>query len=668
MLRSLYSGISGLQVSGMKMSVVGDNIANSQTIGFKKAIPIFQDMLAQSISSYSSGSQIGLGARTAAIWQDFSQAAIQNTNRALDLSINGTGFFVLQNQASSEDNGTPITTAQYYTRAGAFDLDKNGYVVNANGYILQGYTVDPFTGEVGTGPQDIQIDATRTDPQATSGIDLSVNLDPSVDAHSAFVYYVDSDTFTSGDTEIHNDFTYYLTGSNSFEVGSAVDTDGGTFSFDLTGGTNDSTVSITISATHSLADVVSSLNTALGALTSYTGTASAVSMGGGSFALRITPGDSAWSISGITDGTDNGGLGVTASGITSQGNDATISFSFGTATDASTVTVTVADNTTLNSLATELTSALALNGYSGTATVVSTASGAYLRIQSNDADWSVQGAITDTTSSSLNLTESTTTGENFDATNSDTYDYSTSIYIYDQQGRSHACNIYFVKTDENTWDFYALSPDDANYTATPGAPTGSMIFDETGALHTVMDGNGNTLPTGTNPDVTFTFVEDETLTPVDLTVSLDFTPRGTYGNTTQNDSSFVNYYTGQNGYGPGSLESLEVDAQGVIMGNYSNGESLAVARVALATFQGEQGLNRTGGTMWSSTRASGEASINPASEGGTGTVYGFSLEEANVDMAEEFVDMIVAQRAWQANAKTISTADQMLSELMNIKR
>ena len=107
---------------------------------------------------------------------------------------------------------------------------------------------------------------------------------------------------------------------------------------------------------------------------------------------------------------------------------------------------------------------------------------------------------------------------------------------------------------------------------------------------------------------------------------------------------------------------------GIITGNYSNGESLAVARVALATFQGEQGRNRTGGSLWAETRDSGEASVNPAEEGGTGSIYGFSLEESNVDMAEEFVDMIVAQRAWQANAKTISTSDQMLAELMNIKR
>ena len=401
MLRSLYSGISGLQVAGMKLSVVGDNIANSQTIGFKRSTAIFQDMLAQSISSYTSGSQVGLGATTAAIWQDFSQAAIENTSRSLDLSIDGSGFFVLKNTTPTVDGGAPTETAQYYTRAGAFDLDENGYIINPDGFILQGYTVDPTTGEVGTGPTDLQIDATRTDAQATSGIDLSVNLDPTMDIHSAFTYYVASDLYTSGGTQIHNDFTYYLTGSNAYEIGSAVDTDGGTFSLDLIGADNDSNVSIAVAANHSLADVVSALNTAFGTLTSYTAVASAVDMGGGSFALQITPGNSAWTFSGITDGTDNGGLGISLSGITSAHNAANLSFNFGTASAASTVTVSVADNTSLNSLATQITSAMALNGFSGQAVVVSGASGAYLRIVSADSDWSVQGAVTDTTSSGL---------------------------------------------------------------------------------------------------------------------------------------------------------------------------------------------------------------------------------------------------------------------------
>jgi len=670
MLRSLYTGITGLRTSGMKMSVVGDNLANSQTIGFKKGVPIFQDLLAQSVSSYAGASQVGLGARTGAIWQDFSQGALKNTNRALDLAIDGRGFFVLKNRASADEGASPVTTAQYYTRAGAFDLDKNGYVINPDGYILQGYTVDPMTGEVGTGPTDIQIDATRTDPVATSGIELSLNLDPTASTHDAFGYYLSGANFSAGSVQVHNDFTYYLTGANAFENGSAIDTTApATFAFDLVAGSATSHVSITVSTGHSLADVLSALDDAFSALTLFSTTAaSAVAAGGGSFYLRINPPNEGWSIANISDNTTNDGLGMSTTGITSYASAATLAFSFGTSTAYSTVSITVADNTTLASLVTQLNSALQALTYSGQATLVSNGSNVQIRLIPTDADWSVQGAITDTTTSGLGLTANSSGDEVFNAVDPETYDYSTSVYIYDQQGGRHVVNFYFVKTADNTWDFYTLAPDDPDYTTTPGTPNGTMIFDETGELTTLLDGNGNQLVTSSSIDVTWSFVNDETLQPVDLTVALDFTPRSNYGNTTQNGNSFVNYFVGQNGYGPGSLESLNINPEGVIMGNYSNGESLAVGRVALATFQSVQGLLRAGGTLFEQTRDSGEPSLNPAEEGGTGSIYSFALEDSNVDMAEEFVDMIVAQRAWQANAKTISTSDQMLEQLMNIKR
>ena len=670
MLRSLYTGITGLRTSGMKMSVVGDNLANSQTIGFKKGVPIFQDLLAQSVSSYAGASQVGLGSRTGAIWQDFSQGALRNSNRAMDLAINGRGFFTLKNRASADEGASPVETAQYYTRAGAFDLDKNGYVINPDGFILQGYTVDPFTGEVGTGPADIQIDATRTEPVATSGIDLSLNLDPTASTHNAFGYFLSGANFSAGTVQIHNDFTYYLTGNQAFEPGSAIDTTApATFAFDLQAGSAVSHVSINIGVGHSMADVLSALADEFSALTLFSTTAaSAVGAGGGSFYLRINPPNEGWSIANITDNTANDGLGMASTGITSHASAATLAFSFGTSTAYSTLSITVADNTTLASLVAQINSAFQSMAYSGTAQLVSNGSQVQIRLSPTDADWSVQGGITDTTTSSIGLAANSSGNEVFNATDPDTYDYSTSVFIYDQQGGRHVVNVYFVKTADNTWDFYALAPDDPDYTTTPASPNGTMIFDETGELATLLDGNGSQLTTTSSIDITWTFVNDETLQPVDLTVAMDFTPRTNYGNTTQNGNSFVNYFVGQNGYGPGSLESININPQGLIMGNYSNGESLAVGRVALATFQSVQGLLRAGGTLFEQTQDSGEPSLNPAEEGGTGSIYSFSLEDSNVDIAEEFVDMIVAQRAWQSNAKTISTSDQMLQELMNVKR
>ncbi|MBW1711692.1 MAG: flagellar hook-basal body complex protein, partial [Deltaproteobacteria bacterium] len=672
------------------MSVVGDNLANAHTIGFKRGIPIFQDLLAQSISTYAGASQVGLGATTQVIWQDFTQGAFKNTTRALDLAVNGRGFFVVQNRAPMDTGASPTETGQYYTRAGAFEIDKNGYVINPSGLILQGYSDISQTS--GT-PSDLRIDTTRIDPQVSSQIDFSINLDPTTTSHSDFSYYLQSDGFAAQSSEVHNAFYYYLD-SDEFSSASSIihDPTGGAdadasivFSIDT------ELISINVADGTTLASVASLLSDALTAATN-SGTVSIVSGPSSGVVLRIDPADDTWTIDNVTDTTDAtnqgaaAGLDLDNNTVTSGASTATIAFSFGTSTAASLISITVADNETLSSVYSTLAAAFSAATYSATVTIVSAASGYAIRITSNNDNWSVQGSVTDTTTATahaagldLDNNSATSTGTTFDATDSDTYDYSTSIYIYDQQGGQHTVNIYFEKVDDNTWNYYALAPDSVApnaYSVTPGNPTGTLVFDEQGHLATIDDSTGTTVwsidadgnETGTQPTATFTFVDDETGTPVDMTIDLDFTPSGNYGATTQNGNSFVNYFVGQDGYGPGSLESLQVDAQGVIMGQYSNGEAMAIARVALATFRNTQGLLREGSNLFSANRNSGEASINGAEEGGTGTILGFALEEANVDMAEEFVDMIIAQRAFQANAKVVSTSDQMLGDLMNIKR
>ena len=127
MLRSLYSGITGLGVSGMSMSVLGDNLANSQTTGFKRATPIFQELMGQAIAARTAGNQVGLGATTGAIWRDFSQGALRETGNPLDVAINGRGFFSVQ---------TP--DGVQYTRQGSFSLNDEGVLVTPDGYPIVG--------------------------------------------------------------------------------------------------------------------------------------------------------------------------------------------------------------------------------------------------------------------------------------------------------------------------------------------------------------------------------------------------------------------------------------------------------------------------------------------------------------------------------------------------
>ena len=124
----------------------------------------------------------------------------------------------------------------------------------------------------------------------------------------------------------------------------------------------------------------------------------------------------------------------------------------------------------------------------------------------------------------------------------------------------------------------------------------------------------------------------------------------------------------QDGYGSGDLTGVKIDADGVVQGIYSNGQTVAAGKIAVAKFGSNEGLGRCGQNLWMAMKESGDPAISGAGEGGRGTVVSGSLEQSNVDIAEQFVELISHQRAFQANSKTITTADQMLQELMQIKQ
>lgn len=544
MLRSLFSGITGLQVSGTAMSIIGDNLANSQTTGFKRSKGIFADLIAQNIASRTAGNSVGLGATTIAVMREFTQGSLTNSSRNLDMAINGEGFFQVQNRTTTGSNVT--ATEAFYTRAGNFSLDKNGYVVSPEGYILQGWALDPTTSEqLAFG--NIQIANNRLVGNTTDQINLSVNLNPNASTHSAFEYYMHSN---SGAGLSAGSSIWAAAGSTSI-------------SFTIDKQSVTSAFSITVTSATTLAGAQTALAAALGS-------AAGVSTIGSSNAMMVT--------------------------VDPTGNNWRI--------------ITITDESLLDF----------------------------------DGDGSTAG-------SSATLPPSRRvgpSGDDFSTSDTDSYDYTASLNVFDQQGNSHPVNIYFRKTANNTWTWYAVSSD----SLTQGTQSGVLTFDNTGSIQT-----------GDPGSATFDFIAG-----VDQTIVLDFSPSGTYGATSQNGNSYVTYFIGQDGYGPGSLEDLQINQQGTISGLYSNGEKLSLAQIALAKFVNNQGLNREGGNLLTETIDSGEPVLNAPEEGGNGSVYGNALEQSNVDIAEEFVDMITAQRAFQANAKVISTSDDLLAELMNIRR
>ncbi len=176
MLNSLYTGVSGINAHMNQMSVVGNNISNMNTYGFKASRCYFADVIKQSLSGVSGSNQAsGLGVMVASIMPNFSQGAFEQTDNPLDLAVDGSGFFVLKSDAG----GT------FYTRAGNFILDKEGTLVNRSGLFLQGYQADG-DGKITNNFGNLQFASTVYPPQSTSNVTIRANLQSDAQPPAAF--------------------------------------------------------------------------------------------------------------------------------------------------------------------------------------------------------------------------------------------------------------------------------------------------------------------------------------------------------------------------------------------------------------------------------------------------------------------------------------------------
>ncbi len=187
---SLFSGITGLQAHGDKMSVLGNNIANVNTVGFKSAKMHFEDAISQDVTTATGTAQVGRGVQVGAIYADFAQGSFETTSEATDLAIGGSGFFIVK---PKEDETV------YYSRAGNFRFDKDGYLTDPHGYVLQGWEVQTSASGVATGdattasaavrtvgvPTDIRLENFQSAPQATSRINMITNLDSGEASHAS---------------------------------------------------------------------------------------------------------------------------------------------------------------------------------------------------------------------------------------------------------------------------------------------------------------------------------------------------------------------------------------------------------------------------------------------------------------------------------------------------
>ncbi|MFQ5499015.1 MAG: flagellar hook protein FlgE [Candidatus Zixiibacteriota bacterium] len=645
MMASLFAGVSGLKNHQVKMNVIGNNIANINTIGYKPARVNFQEALVQTFkgagrpSSISGGTnpvQLGLGMQVAAIDNLFLQGGLETTGQITDLAIQGSGFFVL---GDGNDN-------RFYTRAGAFGFDAASNLVDpATGLMVMGKMADA-TGNISsiatTGP--ITMPFGQQDPaSATSEITLSNNLDASATDSAATLRQAGS----SGVLSVGGTATDGVGGTHVITI-TGIQALASSASGTITGLTNSTTLSslgvtifddfqITIdgtrtesvtgmNATSTVSDLVQSLNQIVGI------TASLVEPPGRIQISRDKAGDPVqYGFASSTATAGNIVQQLFGGAFTSTGGAA---HTF-VATD--TFSPTTGNGIAAGPVTTDLT--IETDQFTGLAVGLSGVGG---------------GGITVTASSSTGIAAAPVGQELIIDTAATTH--TTSLQVFDSQGGRHTLSIEFFKSIvPNRWEWTASTLGDETVVA---GGSGYVAFNQDGSLST-FDYNGGASA----------IIVDPRNGALNIDVAVMAGTSGNYdGLTGFASGNHTAAMIAQNGYGLGILEKIAIDQAGNISGIFSNGITRILAQIMLADFTNQAGLRKAGRSYYQPTPNSGVPVEGVAGETISGTLSSGALESSAVDIAAEFTSMITAQRGFQANARIITTSDSMLDELVNIKR
>lgn len=275
------------------------------------------------------------------------------------------------------------------------------------------------------------------------------------------------------------------------------------------------------------------------------------------------------------------------------------------------------------------------------------------------------------------------TGATVDFDDPNTYNFATSQTMYDQKGQAIGLTYYVRKTSADNWDMYVTANGSSiledgtgnpmrvaslTFAAAGGPPTttaAAVAQGDPGTI-TTYDAAGNPLVTTGDgmfdiPDIPSVAMASGAMTEIISGVQFNMAKSAEYG------ASFAVTNLSQTGYAPGQLTSINIEQNGVVMARYSNGQSKPAGQIELANFRNPQGLQPLGGNEWTATFASGDPIMGIPSDGNMGVLQSGALEESNVDLTGELVNMIVAQRMYQANAQTIKTEDQVLQTLVNLR-
>lgn len=580
---AMLAGVSGLAANSAALAAISQNIANVNTIGYKRTASEFQTLINSQTATGGSYSAGGVTTNTRSYVSQEGQ--LQRTTSSTDLAVNGQGFFVTTTQAENVN----ATDTRLFTRAGAFTVDKQGYLKNSAGLYLQGWPVDS-NGEIATDPSDlsrlrsINIGSVGGTAEPTTRVQINANLRSSQEsstAASAQSYKGVSDTATPAVTHDVS-VRYTRTGANSHDL--------------------------VIKSGSQKVDASATFDPTTGAITGLTingaNAGSAAPVGTPPTQIQFTPASGPAYTINLSD------VGLSNENVAKTKYDPSV-----------------------NSMA-----------------------------MYNADDDNPVGVKPD---------------------------FKMNIPVSDSKGGQRNLELRFLKSDEpNIWYAEIVSVPASDITA--GAPyangqikTGKIAFTPSGRLDV---DTMKAWPAGTGlfDDPTMATLDFGKSDPANLTmpagqvawadglgiaaqaVTLDLNTSA--GGLSQLNTASVVQSTVTNGTAFGNLSEIKIDEGGFVTAIFDNGVMRRIAQVAVATFPSPDSLREVSGNAYAVSLQSGTFNLKAAGTGGAGQIAAQQLEASTVDLSAEFTGLITTQRAYSASSKIITTADEMLAELINIKR
>ncbi|WP_409523846.1 flagellar hook-basal body complex protein [Nitrincola sp. MINF-07-Sa-05] len=651
---SFNTAITGLKAASTMLDVTGNNIANTSTVGFKSSRTQFGDIYATSVVGAGSSNTPGSGVTVSNISQDYSAGTIEFTNNNLDLAINGSGFFQL-------DDGQGGVT---YTRAGNFELDKDGSIVSQSGKFLQGYGLDEQGNRLPIG--NLAVTQKESPPKATESIDLSFNIDAREDASlllpnydkdqpGSFTYTTTVRTFDS----LGNEHTIKYNFAEQRPVREYFEFTVGNIDDVLVSGLDVSTAGAldpakleALAARDNRIDPESF--TLVGGVLRFELNAWATDAG------DVVVTEAATALIRDNAATPHRDANEVRTYDITPGGDGTISLGG--------VNITVDSTQSQQEIAEAIVAReaqiLDRNPAMESVQIVQTGTNYQIQIRFKATEGDIPAD---------QYRPSVTT----DAGSPSEVGFGTALPAAGTTAAADPNEL--IEGDNSFLGFYRMYAYlngeeilDLGKIRDWGEPGGGaevlggggetevgpilIQFNPTnGLLRSI---NGEAFPAGGQvPQITISGADPAN--PL-TTIQLDLT------NSTQFASASIVKNQQQDGYTKGDLIGVTFAPTGEMIASFSNGQNQSLGVVAFATFENQNGLQPSGDTEWIATLTSGNAILNPPGTGLNGTLRSASLEQSNVDLSTELVNLIQAQRNFQANSKTLETANNITQTILNI--